>query len=115
MEAYIGALNLCRVPLYFFGEDDRDNILSMTHEAAGGGPDGDVLEAELDFPRAGESELDVRRENNTLNEVGVAELKSQPRDMANFTVVLANVVSCSSWEPRKCYSPLSTWAIDEAI
>ncbi|KAA8521334.1 hypothetical protein F0562_012007 [Nyssa sinensis] len=109
---------------------NREGDLSMTHEVAGEGPDGDILEAELAFPRAGEGEPDVRRKNNTLNEVGVAgklaavrgrlvsaipALKSQPRDMANLAVVLANVASCSSWEPCQCYSPLSTWAIDEAI
>jgi len=55
------------------GEGDGENVLGVTNEAAGGGPSGEVPEAELAIPRAGEAELTVGRDHNVLDVVSVAD------------------------------------------
>jgi len=54
------------------GERHREDVLGVADKAAGGCAGGKVPEAELAVPGAGERELTVGRENDVLNEVGVA-------------------------------------------
>uniref|UniRef100_J3M9I1 Uncharacterized protein n=1 Tax=Oryza brachyantha TaxID=4533 RepID=J3M9I1_ORYBR len=54
------------------GEGDGEDVLGVADEAAGGGPGGEVPEAELAVPGPGERELAVGAEDDVLDEVGVA-------------------------------------------
>jgi len=54
------------------GESNREHILGVANEAAGGGTGVDVPQAEHAIPRARQSELAIRRHDNILNEVSVS-------------------------------------------
>jgi len=53
------------------GESNREDILLVSNEAAGGGSSVDVPQTEHSIPRAGQSELAIRGHNNILNEVSM--------------------------------------------